>query len=88
MGGGVSRQLPLEPSEYCKSWVELSPDDWGYRKACISALAEATGLSKRTVNNWGPSFERRPNYVLHILKLANKLNQIKEIIIDPDSFSD
>jgi hypothetical protein len=36
--------LPLEPIEYCKRWIDMSPDDRGYRKACIAALAEATGL--------------------------------------------
>ncbi len=39
--------------EYCKRWVDMSPDDRGYRKACIAALAEATGLSPRTIGNWG-----------------------------------
>jgi len=65
-----------------------SSDEWGYRKACITALAEATGLSERTINNWGPSFERRPKYVLHMLKMANKLNQIKQIVVEDDYFQE
>lgn len=76
----------LEPSEYCRRWVE-TPDEWGYRKACVSALAKATGLSERTVNNWGTNFDRRPKYVLHVLKLADQLNQIKKIVADHDLFS-
>ncbi|MEO1560638.1 MAG: hypothetical protein AAFS12_13745 [Cyanobacteria bacterium J06632_19] len=48
--------LTLEPLEYCRKWVEMSPDERGYRKACIAALAEATGLSPRTIGNWGSNF--------------------------------
>ena len=74
----------MEPLEYCRKWVDMSPDERGYRKACIAALAEATGLSERTIGNWGTNFERRPNYVAHILHMANALNQIKKIVLPPD----
>lgn len=76
--------LPLEPLDYCKRWVEMSPDDRGYRKACIASLAEATGLSERTIGNWGENFQRRPQYVLHILRMADMLNQIRKIVLPPD----
>ncbi|MBD2003852.1 MULTISPECIES: hypothetical protein [Cyanophyceae] len=76
--------LPLEPLEYCRRWVEMSSDERGYRKACITALAEATALSSRTIGNWGQNFERRPNYVLHILRMADMLNQIRKIILPAD----
>ncbi|WP_066425705.1 hypothetical protein [Anabaena sp. 4-3] len=76
--------LPLEPLEYCQRWVEMPPDERGYRKACIAALAEATGLSERTIGNWGQNFERRPNYVVHILRMADMLNQIRKIVLPPD----
>ncbi|WP_228061627.1 hypothetical protein [[Phormidium] sp. LEGE 05292] len=62
----------------------MSPDDWGYRKACIAALAEATALSERTIGNWGENFQRRPQYVLHILRMADMLNQIRKIVLPPD----
>ena len=77
-------EKPLEPMEYCKRWVDMSPDDRGYRKACIAALTEATGLSPRTIGNWGSNFEKRPNYVAHILRMADMLNQIKKIVLPPD----
>ncbi|MFN6571573.1 hypothetical protein [Dendronalium sp. ChiSLP03b] len=70
--------------EYCKRWIDMSPDDRGYRKACIAALAEATGLSPRTIGNWGQNFERRPNYVVHILRMADMLNQIRKIVLPPN----
>ncbi|MEH2454409.1 hypothetical protein [Nostoc sp.] len=76
--------LPLEPLEYCKRWVDVPPDERGYRKACLAALAEATGLSERTIGNWGQNFERRPNYVVHILRMADMLNQIRKIVLPPD----
>lgn len=77
-------EKPLEPMEYCKKWVDMSPNDRGYRKACIAALAEATGLSPRTIGNWGSNFEKRPNYAAHILRMADMLNQIKKIVLPPD----
>ncbi|AUT01658.1 hypothetical protein CLI64_15385 [Nostoc sp. CENA543] len=77
-------EKPLEPLEYCQRWLEMSPDERGYRKACIAALAEATGLSERTIGNWGQNFERRPNYVVHILRMADMLNQIRKIVLPPD----
>ncbi|WP_323374478.1 hypothetical protein [Nostoc commune] len=49
----VLSRLPLEPLEYCQRWVEVSPDERGYRKACVAALAEATALSPRPINDWG-----------------------------------
>ena len=76
--------LPLEPLEYCQRWVEMPPDERGYRKACVASLAEATGLSERTIGNWGQNFERRPNYVVHILRMADMLNQIRKIVLPPD----
>nr|WP_237087597.1 hypothetical protein [Nostoc sp. PCC 7120 = FACHB-418] len=74
----------MEPLEYCQRWVELSSEERGYRKACIAALAEATGLSERTIGNWGQNFDRRPNYVTHILRMADMLNQIRKIVLPPD----
>ena len=74
----------MEPLEYCFRWVDMPPDERGYRKACIAALAEATGLSPRTIGNWGQNFERRPAYVLHLLRMADKLNQIKKIVLPSD----
>jgi hypothetical protein len=80
----VLSRLPLEPLEYCQRWLEVPPDERGYRKACIAALAEATGLSPRTINDWGPNFERRPDNVLHVLRMADMLNQIRKIVLPPD----
>ena len=72
------RSLPLEPMEYCRRWVRADPAK-GYRKVCINALAEAIGLSTRTIGNWGASFERRPRYTLYVLRQADLLNQIAEL---------
>lgn len=72
------RSLPLEPMEYCQRWVKADPAK-GYRKVCINALAEATGLSARTIGNWGSGFERRPRHIPYILRQADLLNQIEEL---------
>lgn len=78
------RDLPLEPLEYCQKWVELSPEERGYRKACVEALAQATGLSPRTIENWGKSFEKRPDHITHSLRMADTLNQIRKLVLPPD----
>jgi hypothetical protein len=80
----VLSKQPLEPLEYCQRWVEIPPEERGYRKACIAALAEATALSPRTINDWGANFERRPDHVLHVLRMADMLNQIRKIVLPPD----
>jgi hypothetical protein len=72
------RRLPLEPMDYCQRWVSRSPSR-GYRKACINALVDATGLSPGTIRNWGTDFQRRPLYVLRILRQADLLNQLREL---------
>nr|WP_290226740.1 hypothetical protein [Trichocoleus desertorum] len=64
--------------EYCQRWVKAD-DTKGYRKVCINVLAGATGLSSRTIGNWGTNFERRPRYILHVLRQADLLNQIERL---------
>lgn len=74
----------LEPIEYCQKWVNLPPEQRGYRKMCVTALAKATGLSETTIANWGKDFEKRPDYVVHSLKMADTLNQIRQIVLQLD----
>jgi hypothetical protein len=77
----VVRELPLmEPTEYCRRWVKkIQPGERGYRAECIRALEKATfGVYKfDTIDrNWGSDFERRPEAVLELLRVANMLNEI------------
>ena len=74
------RQLPLQPMEYCRRWVDIDPAR-GYRKACINALAQATGLSPHTIKDWGTNFDRRPHYIPFLLRQADLLNQFKQLVI-------
>jgi hypothetical protein len=84
------RKKPMEPREYCRRWVpkfyRISPDERGYRKACIKELAKVTTLEEGTINNWGSQFEGRPDYVLVMLRMADMINQIREIISLPPDF--
>lgn len=77
----VVDELPLmEPTEYCRRWVKrLQPGERGYRAECIRALEKATfGVYKfETIDrNWGKDFERRPEAVIELLRVANMLNEI------------
>ncbi len=74
----------MEPNQYCQKWVLISPHERGYRKACLTALAQATGLSERTIANWGKQFEKRPDYIVHVLGMADQLNQIRKIVLPPE----
>ena len=75
---------PLEPIAFCRRWVKGDPNERGYYTTCVAALAEATGLSKRTVEGWGKDFTGRPDYVLNTLKKEDLLNQIRELNPPPD----
>ena len=77
----VANELPyMEPTEYCDRWVtHIHPGERGYRAECIRALEKATFGTYRFVTidrNWGPNFERRPDSVLELLRVANMLNEI------------
>lgn len=74
----------MEPINFCKRWVKGNSDERGYYTNCVAALAEATGLSKRTVEGWGKDFAGRPDYVLNILKKEDLLNQIRQLNPPPD----
>lgn len=75
------REIPLEPLEYCRKYVkDAEPGERGYRKACIQVLAEALPLSDTTINSWGANFEKRPEYVLFILRQSDIINQIKALV--------
>lgn len=72
-------QLPLEPMEYCRRWVNHEPGR-NYRKACINAIAQVTGMSPKTVKDWGRDFRYRPKYVTRILRQADLINQFKQLV--------
>ena len=74
----------MTPWKYCQKWVKIPPKQRGFRKACIEILSEATGLSPRTIGNWGKNFERHPEHVLRTLTLADRLNQIEKVISQSD----
>ncbi|BAU16130.1 unknown protein (plasmid) [Leptolyngbya sp. NIES-3755] len=65
-----------------------NPEERGFYTASVSALAEATGLSKRTIEGWGRDFAGRPDYVLNILAKENLLNQIRELNPPPNYLKD
>jgi hypothetical protein len=77
----LANGLPLmEPMEYCRRWVKhIQPGERGYRAECIRALEKATfGTYKFvTINrNWGSNFEKRPEVVLELLRVADLLNSL------------
>lgn len=79
------RSLSLEPEEYCAKWVPVyqgkKPGERGYRAACIRELAKISGVKESTIDiNWGANFEKRPQYLPRMLKLADIINQLKQIL--------
>jgi hypothetical protein len=74
---------PLEPSEYCRRWVGRDSSR-GYRKTCVNAIAVATGLSPNTVKDWGSDFSRRPQYIPLLLRRADVLNQVVQLVLSRD----
>ena len=51
-------------------------------------LAQATGLSERTVEGWGKDFAKRPEYVLNILRKEDIINQIRQLVLPPDAIKE
>lgn len=80
----VLQKIPLNPKEYCDRWVEVPKDERGYYKACVTELAKATGLSRRTIEGWGPNFEKCPESAKVTLRYKDMLNQIKAVMSTAD----
>lgn len=70
----------MEPLEFCRQYVNLPPEARGFYTACCRELAEATGLSIRSIQNWGSDFSRRPKYVLSILHKEDVIRKIKRLV--------
>lgn len=78
---------PLEPTEYLSEWVPLiwgiSPEERGYRKACINEIHRITGVSVNTINTWSPTgsdFDKCPDYVYRVFKAHHMLNTVRKIV--------
>ncbi len=81
-------RIPLEPKEYCERWVDFPKEERGYYTACVSALAKVTGLSRRTVEKWGPEFKGCPDQTKLMLRYRDILNQIKRSLSDLDNLEE
>jgi hypothetical protein len=72
------------PSEFCRIYLKLSPDDWGYRKRCISLIGSVTNVPLSTVEKWWDSEQKNldlcPDYVSEILRREHQLRQIREAL--------
>lgn len=77
----------LKPEEYLNHWVPklygVKPDERGYRKTCIDEMHRVTGISKNTINTWGPMFEHCPDHVHRTLEWVDLLHKIRELISVP-----
>lgn len=72
---------PMEPEDFCSRWVtSITPDEWGYYSTCVRELSKATGISERTVQGWGPTFSKRPKYVLTILRKEDLIRQMRLLL--------
>jgi hypothetical protein len=63
--------IRMDAEEFCERWYGLDllePDSKekakqvrGYRAKCVRLLCTVLQKEERTVNNWGPQFERMPS---------------------------
>lgn len=74
----------MSPSQFCEKWIpilyNISPDQRGYKAACIRELQAVTGLTERTVKSWGADMADYPDSVGNTLKFANMAYGIKHAI--------
>ena len=80
--------MPLEPKDYCDRWVDFPKEERGYYTACVASLAKATGLSRRTIEKWGPEFKGCPDYAKLMLRYRDVLNQIKRSLKELDDLEE
>ncbi|HEY9644694.1 MAG TPA: hypothetical protein V6C57_29630 [Coleofasciculaceae cyanobacterium] len=78
---------PLEPVEFCEKWVKtpLHSQARDYKKACERAIADALGfMSPGDVSMWGKDWQKRPDYVPQLLRLADIVKSAKELGVCAD----
>ncbi len=61
---------PMEPNEFVNAWVQHPLSQQRYRDACEQELAHAVGVGRWEIG-WGRTYNRRPNHVPWLLRLAN-----------------
>ncbi|WP_449416068.1 hypothetical protein [Phormidium nigroviride] len=84
------RRKPLEPQDYCAKWIPKyygkQPGEWGYRAACVREIQRVTELDDRTIENWGRDFAKCPKYVHVMLRMADIINQMRDLAGLPPNF--
>lgn len=76
----VIARKPLNPSEYCRRWVDADPEERGYKTKCKQVISRITGVSIRSMERWGEDLNECPEYVKRALRKQDILNQIKETL--------
>ncbi|MFQ3617436.1 MAG: hypothetical protein SNJ57_10000 [Cyanobacteriota bacterium] len=57
-------------------FYQKTPQDRGYKAACIRELARVTDVAETTIErNWGTNFEKTPEYVRRLLLFADIANR-------------
>jgi len=85
----LQQRKALNIEEFCQNWIPklygLQPDEYGYRKACITELTRlmegaitAKGIDKNW--KWNDGQEEYPGYVRPLLSLAHQKYTIMEAL--------
>lgn len=84
------RRKHLEPLAYCLKWVprfyKKQPEERGFKAACIRELMRVTELDKKTIEGWGADFSKRPKHVLVMMRQADIINQVRDLVGLPPNF--
>ena len=71
--------VPLEPEEFLKKWCKEPLSSNCYKKACDRLLAEALGVGISDPGRWGSKYQKRPEFVPYLLRLADLVLQAREL---------
>lgn len=74
----VLKGLKLSPQEFCHRHILLSPDERGYRSACVREIATVCGISPRTVERWWDENDY-PEWLPTMLQKEDLLRQINNL---------
>lgn len=69
---------PLKPSEFCRNYINLEPDERGYRISCVKLLSEVLNTPIRTIQKWWDAdIDSCPSWVNEVLVREHALRQIQ-----------
>lgn len=89
----LPRLRNMEPLEFCRLYARKQEGEWGHKAQWRALLCYVLEVSDKTVQTWGPEFEKCPDRYkkdlarIHALKNAEKVLKAQGLSDDFFNFS-